>query len=723
MDHSLKPDSFSTPESWHRHTLNSLSVNGDQEMLIYSYCHVMHGFTARLTPSQLARLETSPAHRATFEDSFGQLLTTHTPKFLGLNRGTGIWPKSAYGNDVIIGVIDTGVWPENKSFSDKGMGPVPERWKGKCENGTGFSPSLCNRKLIGARSFSRGLLAGGQKISQEDDYDSARDFMGHGTHTASTAGGNRVLDTSHFGYASGTARGVAPGAHIAMYKVVWATSTNESAASDVLAGMDQAIADGVDILSLSLGFVRTPYFKDVIAIASLSAIEKGIFVACAGGNSGPSMNTTVNGAPWITTVGAGTIDRNFVAKLLLGNGLAVEGKSYFPQRVSITNASLHYRESNVAERICNSSALNPKEVAGKVVLCDNSTKTPIRLQIQEVHKAGAIAGIFLTDNAFTSFPNDYTIPSLTLPTSYGPTVGEYAKRRTKATVKSMRFLLTTLGKNRAPQVAYFSSRGPDPITPGILKPDILAPGFDILAAWVPNRPYMKSGIYDLVADYALLSGTSMAAPHLAGVAAMIKAVHRAWSPAAIRSALMTTANTMDNTDSAIQDQWTGFTATPLDFGAGHVNPNKAMDPGLIYDIGLQDYIEYICTLGYSKKQMSALIRKNEWSCGQNQTDLNYPSFIATFSKRRRSLNGKTFSRVVTNVGDEMSTYRAVLVVPNGMRIRIDPSTLTFTRRYQKQSFNVLVKIDEDAPSVNYGFLKWTDQHNHVVSSPIVAISS
>ncbi|KAF8410080.1 hypothetical protein HHK36_002602 [Tetracentron sinense] len=725
MDNSHKPASFSTHESWHRSTLASLSPYhslSDKEMLLYSYNHVMHGFSARLTPSQLSELEKLPAHRATYRESFGKLFTTHTTKFLGLKRNSGIWPTASFGKDVIIGIIDTGVWPESASFSDRGMSPVPERWKGECENGTAFSPSLCNKKLIGARSFSKGLQAAGIKISEDLDYDSARDFYGHGTHTASTAAGNYVLGAGHFGYATGTARGIAPGAHVAMYKVLWATDSETSAATDVLAGMDQAITDGVDIMSLSLGFDQTPYFDDIIAIASLSAIEKGIFVVCAAGNDGPGWNSTYNGAPWIMTVGAGTVDRNFVATMTLGNGLTIEGTSYFPQGIYITNALLYYGKGNTSKEICDFSALDPREVAGKVVLCDNSTSIDVHTQMYEVERAGAKAGIFLIDKP-TLDPEDYSIPSLVLQTGSSDSVREYAMTVKNATVKEMRFLLTKLGTKPAPQVAYFSSRGPDPVSPGVLKPDILAPGEDVLAAVAPNRPYMETGIYDLVTDYALYSGTSMAAPHAAGVAALLRAVHRDWSPGAIRSAIMTTAITIDSTYMTFIDQWTGLPATPLDFGAGHINPNKAMDPGLIYDIDLQDYIQFLCGLGYNDRQMSAVLRRREWDCKEGPTNLNYPSFVAIFTKATNSPTVKNFTRVVTNVGGDTAVYQAVLEVPTGMRIRIEPNTLTFTGKDQKQWFDLSVEIDTEAPDVIYGYLRWVDQHNHIVSSPVVAIKT
>ncbi|KAI3513098.1 hypothetical protein L1887_20424 [Cichorium endivia] len=716
MDHSRKPDSFPNHESWHQHTVNSLSLTcrEDKEPFLYSYTHVMHGFSAKLTTCQLTELEKSPAHVATYKESFGKLFTTHSPEFLGLKRNSGIWPTASYGKDVIIGIIDTGIWPESESFSDKGMSNVPSRWKGKCENGTAFSPSLCNKKLIGARSFSKGLRAAGINISTEHDFDSARDFLGHGTHTSSTAAGNYVFGVSHFGYAKGTARGIAPSAHLAMYKVLWSSDSFASAATDILAGMDQAISDGVDVMSLSLGLGHMPYFDDVIAIASLSAIEKGIVVVCAAGNDGPGPGTIYNGAPWIMTVGAGTMDRSFLATLELGNGLTFEGTSYFPASVSITDTPLYFGRDDPITSGC--VALNRTEVVGKVVICDNTHFVDIYGQMDVVTAAGAYGAIFLTDSVFLD-PEDYPIPGILLHTRYGNEIMEYAWRNTSS-VKSMRFVFTKTGTGPAPEVAYFSSRGPDPISPFILKPDILAPGVDVLGAVRPDVRCMEAENYDLVTDYALHSGTSMAAPHVAGVAALVKAVHRDWSPAAIRSAIMTTARTRDNTHRTLKDQWKGHVATPLGFGAGQINPNGAMDPGLIYDLNTQDYIQFLCDLRYSETQMSAVIRRSQWGCHINATDLNYPSFIASFNQTT-ALSVKQFTRTVTNVGAPRSTYWASLEVPSGMIVSVEPSTLKFASKHQKHKFVVSIQVERNAPNVNYGYLKWVDDRNHTVSSPIV----
>ena len=721
LDHTHKPVSFLTHESWHRSILKSMlsSPADNKELLLYSYNHVMHGFSARLTPSQLTEIEKSPAHLATYPESFGKLLTTYSPKFLGLQQNFGIWPAASYGEDVIIGIIDSGIWPESESFKDEGMSPVPQRWKGTCENGTAFSPSACNRKLIGARSFSKGL----DHISKKNDFNSTRDFFGHGTHTASIAAGNHVHDVSYFGYARGTAKGVAPGARLAMYKVVWDTTTEMAATTDILAGMEQAILDGVDIMSLSLGINQTSYFTDAMAIGSLSAIEKGIFVVCAGGNFG-DYKTVINAAPWITTVGASTLDRSFLATMTLENGDSFEGTSYFPESVFITDSLLYYGKGNTSKAICIHRALDRKEVAGKVVLCDYSTKINVSQQIKEVERVGAYAAIFLTDMSFSLDATQYSIPSLLLPTASGKLIKEYVTRERNPKVKSMKFVFTKLGTKHAPQVANFSSKGPNPISPRVLKPDILAPGVEVLAAVSPIISFIKVGSYDLVTDYQLFSGTSMATPHVAGVGALLKAVHPEWSPAAVRSAMMTTAYAIDNTGTILKSQLTGLSGTPLDFGAGHINPNKAMDPGLIYDMGFQDYIEFLCNLGYTKKQMSVLIRRTQWSCSQKFIhDLNYPSFTAVLTNETRYPVAMNFSRVVTNVGNEKAVYRAHLEnIPTGMRISVKPKILTFTRKYQNRSFVVSIELDREFPRVIFGFLKWVDQDSHVVSSPIVAIN-
>ncbi|KAM4082095.1 hypothetical protein ACJW30_11G143700 [Castanea mollissima] len=678
LTHMHKSLHLTQHESWHWSILKSLSsspADDEEELLLYSYSHALHGFSARLTPTQLSEIQNSSAHVATYPESFGRLLTTHTPKFLGLQQNYGIWPTASYGEGVIVGVIDLGIWPESESFSDEGMPSVPQRWKGKCENGTGFGPSNCNRKLIGARSFSKGFRGAGQNISNVEEFNSARDYYGHGTHTASTAVGNHVPGVSYFGYARGTASGMAPRAHLAMYKVHWADEPGDIGVTDVLAGMEQAIRDGVDIMSLSLGYNQSAYFLDAIAKGALSATEKGIFVACAAGNEF-NYATVENGAPWITTVGAGTLDRSFLATMTLENGLTIEGTSYFPESIFFTNLTLYYGNGNKSKELCKDTALDRNEVAGKVVICDSQS------------------------------PENCPLPSLLLSEASANLVIEYVTKERNPKVKSMTFVHTKLRTKPAPQAAVFSSNGPNPITPGILKPDIIAPGMDVLAAYVPNKPRVTVGNYGLVTNYALSSGTSMSTPVVA----------------AIRSALMTTAYVKDNNSTSFKTNFIDSFATPLQVGAGHIDPNKAMDPGLIYDTSFQDYVDFLCGLGYTNEQMRLVLKRNEWHCNKKLShELNYPSFMVVISNQTTYPMSMNFSRVVTNVGNDTSSYQAHLEnIPDGMKIRVEPSTLTFTQKNQKQSFVLSVEIDKEVPRIIYCFLKWIDQHGHIVSSPIAA---
>lgn len=185
---------------------------------------------------------------------------------------------------------------------------------------------------------------------------------------------------------------------------------------------------------------------------------------------------------------------------------------------------------------------------------------------------------------------------------------------------------------------------------------------------------------------------------------------------------MTTAYNTDNTGSILTDQATYLPATPLDFGAGHINPNRAMDPGLIYDLDFQQYVDFICSLGFNETDMKALLRGQQWNCSRETADINYPSYVFIFS------NGSTprrhvFNRVLTNVGDAQSVYHSKVTFPSGMNITVQPSTLSFTHKYQKNNFSLTVEVHGEVPPVVYGYLTWFDEHQHTVSSPIVALNS
>ncbi|KAJ8646254.1 hypothetical protein MRB53_008002 [Persea americana] len=721
MDKTAMPKAFASHHHWYTSTLHSLNVateNGPMPTLVYSYDNAIHGFSAVLSPKELETLRKSRGFVHAYPDRTVKRDTTHTYKFLSLNPSYGLWPASRYGEDVIIGMIDTGVWPESESFNDDGMTEIPKRWKGECEVGEDFNTSMCNRKLIGARYFNQGVMANNPGINIT--MNSTRDIEGHGTHTSSTAGGNSVFGASYFGYAKGTAIGVAPRARVAMYKVLWLEG---GYASDILAGIDSAIEDGVDIISISMGIDGVPLYEDPIAIGSFAAMEKGILLSSSAGNEGPTLMTLHNGIPWALTVAAGSIDREFSGTVTLGNGVSVIGQTSFPASAWLVDFPLVYNETLKA---CNSTWLLSQAPRRSIVICDDDTGD-ISNQLYQVSQSNVSGAIFIynyTDILETGY---FRSPGIMINPKDGNAVIVYAKSMAnpKATMK---FQETIVGVKPAPFVASYSSRGPSPSYPGVLKPDVLAPGTSVLAAWASNLPVavimMGGSRLLLSSDFNIISGTSMACPHASGMAALLRGAHPDWSPAAIKSAMMTTANVLDNTLNPIKDSG-GFnfeSATPLAMGSGHIDPNKALDPGLVYDADVQDYVNLLCSMNYNASQIMAITGSSSYDCSNPSSDLNYPSFIALFGSNSSSTVQK-FGRTVTNVGDVASTYRAKLMLYGNFSVAVSPATLNFKDKYEKLSFTLTVEGNPQRNgSVSYGYLVWTDEKGkYTVRSPIVVV--
>ena len=714
MDKSAMPRAFSDHHSWCMSTVSSISENSQlpiSSKLIHTYTNSIHGFSASLTPSELEALKNSPGYIHSTPDRLLKPHTTHTSKFLGLNPTSGLWPASSYGEGVIIGVVDTGAWPESESFSDKGMTKVPSKWRGKCESGEQFNSSLCNKKLIGARFYNKGIRANIPKF--KITMNSARDDDGHGTHTASTAAGNYVEGASYFGYAAGTARGMAPRAHVAIYKTIWKNSVYSS---DFLAAIDQAIHDGVDILSLSLGLSTDDYVleDDTMAIATFAAMEKGLFVSASAGNNGPSSGTVINAAPWITTVASGTVDRAFKGTFVLGNGFQISFDSLYPGNSSQTQTPLVFLNG------CED--LNQiKKVRSKIVVCKDNLS--ISDQVEKAKSAKVFGAVFISNYSSSDFYTRSSFAAAFIGLKDGEAVINYIKSSKNPTGR-LEFQKTDLGLKPAPKVDSYSARGPFLSCPYVLKPDIMAPGSSILASWSPisSVAEVESGL--LFSNFNIESGTSMAAPHVAGVAALIKAVHPDWSPAAIRSALMTTASPLDNTQKPIIDV-AQFETPGLDIGAGHIEPNKAVDPGLVYDATAEDYVKLLCGMNYTQKQIQIITKSNHTCVGPRSLDLNYPSFIAYFNGGDGSSSGSKvveFKRTLTNVGNESSSYSVNFTAMNELKVKVEPMKLVFKKKYEKLSYKLtlegpkLLKAD-----VVLGSLSWEEETGqYVVRSPIVA---
>ncbi|ERN11298.1 subtilisin-like protease SBT1.8 [Amborella trichopoda] len=728
MSKAHMPPVFTTHDHWYASELQTTidaDANADSRLL-YTYDSAFHGYAALLSPYEAEKLRSYDSVLAVYEEYVYELHTTRSPAFLGLggyDAPVDMASLDQASEDVVIGVLDTGVWPESPSFSDAGMAVVPPKWQGACESGPDFPASACNRKLIGARSFSRGYLAaeglGGSSNSSMESA-SPRDRDGHGTHTASTAAGAAVPGASLFGYARGTARGMAQRARVAVYKVCWSSGCFSS---DILAGMDRAVTDGVDVLSLSLGGGAAPYYRDAIAIGAFSAAEKGVFVSCSAGNAGPDASTLANVAPWIATIGAGTLDRDFPAYVLLDNNQRFTGVSLYSGRgLKGKRLSIVYGQSSGlnSSNLCLAGTLDPKLVRGKIVLCDRGINA--RVEKGEVVRSAGGAGMILANTAANGeelVADSHQLPAVAVGKKAGDEIRAYVRGKSGIARATLAIRGTVLGVRPSPVVAAFSSRGPNMVTPQVLKPDVVGPGVNILAGWTG-----AAGPSGLAKDkrrtkFNIISGTSMSCPHISGVAALLKAAHPDWSPAAIKSALMTTAYTRDTTGSPLRDAATGGLSTPLAHGSGHVDPQNALDPGLIYDLSTSDYLDFLCSLNYSDTQVRIVSKHSNFSCPRDKVldtgNLNYPSFSVIFRGYEKVVR---YSRVLTNVGEPSSVYTVSVSAPEGVGITVKPQRLVFKGVGNKQGYTVefASKIKTSGP-MDFGWILWSNQ-KHKVRSPI-----
>ncbi|KAF1870398.1 hypothetical protein Lal_00003604 [Lupinus albus] len=727
--HQNKPNIYSTHHEWYTSTLSSLSTtDSDSNPLLYTYTIAYNGFAASLTSQQVDELLKSDSVNGIYPDTLYQLHTTRTPEFLGLQTHSGL-PIGLVNetlnkalHDIIIGVLDTGVWPESKSFDDTGMPDIPKRWRGECESGENFTSSLCNKKLIGARHFSKGLYMAMRSKNDKESKTisiSPRDTEGHGTHTASTAAGSYVANANFFGFASGVARGIAPQARVAAYKVCWEEGCSSS---DILAGIERAIEDGVDVLSLSLGGRSTPYFFDPIALGAFAATKRGIFVSCSAGNSGPKPKSISNVAPWIMTVGAGTLDRDFPAYAVLGNKNRIVGVSlYSGKGIGSKPVGLVYNKgvkSNQSSSICLPGSLDPKLVRGKVVVCDRGVIARLEKGIV-VQKAGGVGMILVNtvENGEETVADKHILPTVALGKKAGDKIKEYVKSDPNPTVV-LSFGGTVLDYKPAPVVAAFSSRGPNEVTPQILKPDVIGPGVNILAGWTGFDETSTLSIDNRKSLFNIVSGTSMSCPHISGLAALIKAAHPKWSPSAIKSALMTTAYTLDNTNTPLHEASVEAISTPWDHGAGHVDPQKALSPGLVYDASTNDYITFLCSLNYTLEHVQVIAQDPNINCSRKFSDpgqLNYPSFSILFANKKRVVR---YTRTLTNVGDANSIYNVAIEGPPTVSITVKPDKLVFQKVLEKKRYTVtFVSKKRNAIKAASGSITWSNSQ-HQVRSPI-----
>uniref|UniRef100_M8C3F0 Subtilisin-like protease n=1 Tax=Aegilops tauschii TaxID=37682 RepID=M8C3F0_AEGTA len=532
----VEPPPFNADEDMYHHWYESFlpsSRDGDlgKARLVHSYTKVFSGFATMLTDGELDVVAKKPGFVWAFKEKTRYLMTTRTPKFLGLRNGTGFWRDASYG-------------------------------KGVCNS-------------VGC-------------------YD-----------------------------------------------------------SDILAGLDAAIKDGVDVLSISIG-LDDKFDKDPIAIGLFSAMSKGIVVVCSGGNEGPEPHSIKNDAPWLITVVAGSVDRSFDVGVNLGNGMSLHGEAL--NQVAKPMSKMYPLLYSEAQRDCNYMVNHA--VAQKIVVCDSEAPW----FVDSILQAGA-AGVVLDNKAsdgYTVSLDDDNSGVVQMSARDGAVLRAYAASSSRSARASFSYHKTFLGYRPAPVVASFSSRGPSKHFPGVLKPDILAPGLNILAAC----PWTESKI----GPFNILSGTSMAAPHISGVAALIKSLHPDWSPAAVKSA---------------DDDCKHGKADAYAMGAGHVNPTRAADPGLVYDLGVTDYAGYICWL-LGDRGLTTIVRNKSLTCAKlpkvRDVELNYPTITVPLKPTAFMVN-----RTVTNVGPPSLTYVAKLDMPKSLTVRVTPNKLVFSKAREKKS--------------------------------------
>lgn len=671
---------------------------------LYDYSYTYAGFSAQMSYDEAVKLAKSSGVKSVEPSEIQHEDTVDTPRFLGLSGKGGAWQQAGgvdkAGDGVIIGMIDSGFVPERPSFAPlkttkQSEALVGKKWKGTCQAGE-EAPVTCNNKVIGARYFDKGI---GSRVIPED-FKSPRDYGGHGTHTASTAAGDYGVDMSVLGRDYGKGSGMAPHARLAIYKAMWATDATGAGSgteADLVAAIDSAVADGVDVINYSISGSGSTYVN-ATGLAFLRAAKAGVFVATSAGNDGPGDSTVGKTYPWVTTVANGTHDRDIQTTVTFGNGKSYTGAGIgagTPEAPAILakDAGLTGADPATLAR-CQPGTLDPAKVKGKIVVCDRGVSDRVD-KSRQVKAAGGIGMILVNITPGTLDADLHSVPTVHLDDKAAPEVKEYVGTG-NATAK---IGAGTPVRVTAPMVASSSSRGPSLAGGGdLLKPDIMAPGTNVLAA---TTTFSAAG-----GEYAFMSGTSMSTPHIAGIAAVLKSRHPNWSPMAIKSALLTTATDQDTSGKPIQNA-AGSAANPFGYGAGEARPKVAMDPGLVYDSSYADWAKFVCGSGQ--------VPSTDELCADGKidaSDLNYPTIAIG------DLAGKqTVTRTVTNVGKLPELYFPKVEGLAKLKVTVSPRVL-ITLPGRSTTYRVTFE-NTGAPLEQYSFGKLTwKSSKHSVSSTL-----
>lgn len=596
-------------------------------------------------------------------DKLNQPLTDESPEFVGATGAYDALGTTANaGQGVILGNLDTGIWPEHPSFADLGNLPPPPGPARECDYGDNpLTPAtdvfICNNKLIGGAAFTTSYDA----IFADDPFaGSARDGNGHGTHTASTSAGNIVDSATVFGIERGPIHGLAPGAYVMEYKVCGPQGCQSS---DSAAAVAEAIIDGVDVINFSISGGTDP-FTDPVELAFLDAYAAGVVVSASAGNDGPGAGTANHLSPWVTTVAASTQTREFATTL---NLTADNADTFSADGASITAGVGTFpvvRAQDVAGYNPTGTPLDRARCAtpapaglftGLIVACQRGVQARA-LKGFNVLQGGAEAMVLYNASLADVETDNHWLPAIHLAdgtafvafmASHAGVTGSFAA-----------------GEKRSGQgdvMAAFSSRGPAGL---FIKPDVTAPGVQILAGNMPLAGDPADGGGPAGEYFQAIAGTSMSSPHVAGAALLVRAVHPDWTPGEIKSALMTTATT------AVVKEDLSTPADPFDFGSGRIQIGSAIEAPLAFDETASGYF------GSGSDPVQAV-------------HLNLPSVNAPIMPGRL-----VTTRVATNVSGERQRFSADTDSPAGSSITVSPSSFTLN---PGESAELTITIQSDAP--------------------------
>jgi len=556
-----------------------------QSTVLDSFQVAYGGVTGVVPANKIGALLAVDGVVAVQEDSLEQLLTDATPDFIGATEAwSQISDSTTAGEGVVVGVLDSGIWPEHPSLVDNGIeytGPALA-----CEFGDGSDldlgdPFTCNDKLIGAYSFLDTYLAfgppalEGEFCAADESSCTARDANGHGTHTATTAAGSHVDEVDLLGVDRGPISGIAPGAHVVAYRICLDQGCFQS---DSVAAVEQAILDGVDVINFSISGGSSAY-TDAVETAFLDAYAAGILVNASAGNAGPAAATADHAGPWTNTVAASTSDRHFLTTLhLTGDGgpLDLTGATVTSGVLAPAEVVLAQDVPGYDDSLCQ-TALPADSATGQIVACERGVVARVD-KGRHVQPSGA-SGMILYNldpaNGTGLNTDNHFIPTVHVDVADGEALLDYLGANAGAEAEWEGGVATEVPGD---VMAGFSSRGP---LGDFLKPDVTAPGVQILAGNTPAPVGEGTGVPGQL--FQAIQGTSMSSPHAAGVSALVKAAHPDWTPGQIKSALMT---------SSVQDVLKEDGATPsdpFDRGAGSVRANRAIAPTITFDVDADDY--------------------------------------------------------------------------------------------------------------------------------------